>query len=322
MAREETAEDRLARLEAEAIFAQEAAKLREEAARARVLERHTREQELVRVNAPRVHNEWRQKMRAAKLEELKAEVKIMMENHEHAVECRDSIIQSLDQELEEAEEQHVRAYHSHMRCMDVLLQLNAARSTFIQQQFDKNVKALQADYGKQKQEIRASFTAAKADIEAMMAAGREHFSTSGAAAQLAFETAKAEAQEGDSEEYNVLKLSLEAQVSEVRRLLDEAQLAHHKNTHAKAQTFKELSQSDAETTAVLAAKAEIHRELADALSHWRSRALITARDWSAQVAGLTAERAKLQSHHSTLKASLQSFRADQNARLKLLCRER
>lgn len=50
-------------------------------------------QELVRINAPRVHNEWRQKMRAAKLEELKAEVKIMMENHEHAVECRDSIIQ-------------------------------------------------------------------------------------------------------------------------------------------------------------------------------------------------------------------------------------
>ncbi len=32
-------------------------------------------------------------MRAAKLEELKAEVKIVMENHEHAVECRDSIIQ-------------------------------------------------------------------------------------------------------------------------------------------------------------------------------------------------------------------------------------
>ena len=32
-------------------------------------------------------------MRAAKLEELKAEVKIMMENHEHAIECRDSIIQ-------------------------------------------------------------------------------------------------------------------------------------------------------------------------------------------------------------------------------------
>ena len=45
-----------------------------------------------------------------------------------------------------------------------------------------------------------------------MAAVRDHSSTLGAATQLAFETAKAEAQEGYSEEYNVLKLSLEAQV--------------------------------------------------------------------------------------------------------------
>ncbi len=44
MAREETAEARVVRLEAEAIFAQEAGKLREEAARARVLEKHMREQ--------------------------------------------------------------------------------------------------------------------------------------------------------------------------------------------------------------------------------------------------------------------------------------
>jgi predicted RNA-binding protein YlxR (DUF448 family) len=40
----ETAEERAAWLEKEAIFAQEAAKLRQEAARARILERHLREQ--------------------------------------------------------------------------------------------------------------------------------------------------------------------------------------------------------------------------------------------------------------------------------------
>lgn len=42
---------------------------------------------------------------------------------------------------------------------------------------------------------------------------------------------------------------------------------------------------------MLAAKTEMHRELADALSHLRSRALLTARDWSAQTAGLAKERA-------------------------------
>ena len=44
VAKVETAEERAARLEKEATFAQEAAKLRQEAARARILERHLREQ--------------------------------------------------------------------------------------------------------------------------------------------------------------------------------------------------------------------------------------------------------------------------------------
>lgn len=45
------------------------------------------------MNAPLVHNEWRQRFRTAKLEELKAEVKVMMDNHEHAINCRDALIQ-------------------------------------------------------------------------------------------------------------------------------------------------------------------------------------------------------------------------------------
>ena len=75
------------------------------------------------------------------------------------------------------------------------------------------LQALQADYGKQNKEIRAAFTAAKAEVGTRMAATQQHFDTVQADAQLTFETAKAEAQNGDSEEYNVLKLSLEAQVS-------------------------------------------------------------------------------------------------------------
>jgi hypothetical protein len=46
----------------------------------------------------------------------------------------------LDQELEEAEEHHVPAHQGHARCMDTLMQLHAVRMTFIQQQFETNVR--------------------------------------------------------------------------------------------------------------------------------------------------------------------------------------
>ncbi len=81
------------------------------------------------------------------------------------------------------------------------------------------------------------------------------------------------------------------QVSEIRKLLQEAQAAYQKNTSATAQAYKELSKSDAEISATIATKAEVQRDLADALSHWRSRALATAREWSARNCGIAAERA-------------------------------
>ncbi len=162
-------------------------------------------------------------------------------------------LQGLDQELEEAEEHHVRAHQGHARCMDTLMQLHAARMAFIQQQFDTNVKvgpessshtdlpdtffkfksliycksghaegcvpcclqALQADCFKQNQEIRAAFSAAKTELGSRTAAAQQHFDTVQADAQLTFETAKAETRNGESEEYNVLKLSLEAQVPDL-----------------------------------------------------------------------------------------------------------
>lgn len=50
-------------------------------------------QDLGRLNAPKVHSEWRTRLRAAKLEELKAEVRRMIDDHEHAVGLRDGMIQ-------------------------------------------------------------------------------------------------------------------------------------------------------------------------------------------------------------------------------------
>jgi hypothetical protein len=74
---------------------------------------------------------------------------------------------------------------------------------------------LQEDYDQQRKDILAAFSRAKDEAAAVDAATHKHFQSAAAEALLAFETAKAEAQERDSEEYNVLKLSLKVQVPHV-----------------------------------------------------------------------------------------------------------
>ena len=50
-------------------------------------------QALTRLNAPKVHTEWRQRMRNAKLAELQAEAERMQARHAHAMHVRNVALQ-------------------------------------------------------------------------------------------------------------------------------------------------------------------------------------------------------------------------------------
>ena len=50
-------------------------------------------QALTRLNAPKVHTEWRQRMRNAKLAELQAEAERMQARHAHAMHIRNVALQ-------------------------------------------------------------------------------------------------------------------------------------------------------------------------------------------------------------------------------------
>lgn len=87
---------------------------------------------------------------------------------------------------------------------------------------------MREDAEHRKQEILAAFTRAKGESSKVSTAQQQHFQSTAAEALLAFETAKAEAQERDSEEHNVLKLSLEAQVRhEISSSLNHHVSAYH-----------------------------------------------------------------------------------------------
>ena len=74
------------------------------------------------------------------------------------------------------------------------------------------MQALVQDYEQQIQSIVQSYEAAKAEEDIIQAAMHCHFAKCEAAQLLSFQTARAEAESAASEEYNMLKISREAQV--------------------------------------------------------------------------------------------------------------
>lgn len=91
--KKESAEARKARLDMEALAAAEAEAARQADARWALRERAEREAALTAVNTRRLDAEWLQRMRYAKLEELREETRVLSKEHDAQVDRRDRLIE-------------------------------------------------------------------------------------------------------------------------------------------------------------------------------------------------------------------------------------
>jgi hypothetical protein len=68
-----------------------------------------------KINHMKVINNWRQFMRASKLESLKRDLEVLAQDHEREVDRKDAIINLLVRNLEESDEQIQTAQRRHMQ---------------------------------------------------------------------------------------------------------------------------------------------------------------------------------------------------------------
>lgn len=124
-----------------------------QAARAELKARMEQEKSYSRMNRLKIQNQWRKIMRLAKVESLRKGIEILSQNHERDVDRKDAIIQMLDRDLEEAEDQFRMALRSHLQNMDELIDLQDARLLTSEQEFERELKTLEAEFAAEKEAI-------------------------------------------------------------------------------------------------------------------------------------------------------------------------
>ncbi|DBA94555.1 hypothetical protein WJX77_004903 [Trebouxia sp. C0004] len=314
----ETDEERAARLEAEAAAAQEGARRREEAARLRLVERQQKEQAYGHMNAVKIHNQWRRIMRMAKTEELKQNIEILSQSYDRTVDRKDALIQALDRDLEDAEEQYGTALRGHLQVVDSLQDMQYARMKTMQEQFQTNLKALQEEFDSERTDMTSSHNRQKKEMADLMAAMETEFAEADSEARQEFEAAREEIRNRSSEEYNVLKISLEGQIEELERTFEAAHQAYLQNTGARATAFQTLTTNDAAAARVIEQRMKKLVQMQESLSQWRTKIGSTGREWEERQHALQAEKDIMARHYSALKAAMDHFRAQQNTCLKHL----
>lgn len=314
----ENDEERLVRMEMEALQADESERRKQEAVRQALKEKMLREQKYARLNGVKIHNQWRKIMRMAKVEELHKEIEILSQNHEREVDRKDAIIQMLDRDLEEAEEQYSMAVRSHVIIVDNLLDLQFQRMKALEQEFSANLKALEDEFDTERTEIINAHTRQKKDMNDMIAAMEKEFADAENELRQEFESQREEIRNRNSEDYNVLKIQLEGMIEDLERIFDMAHKAYLDGTENRTQAFRTLTMRDAKSAKIIEKRMKKLMALQENLQHWRTKISTNTREWEERNRSLRNEKEIMTRHYAALKSTMDHFRASQGERLKQL----
>uniref|UniRef100_A0A061R1K0 Dynein regulatory complex subunit 2 n=1 Tax=Tetraselmis sp. GSL018 TaxID=582737 RepID=A0A061R1K0_9CHLO len=314
----ETEEERQVRLEMEALAAEEENRRREEDARIALRERQLREERYSKINAIKIHNQWRKIMRMAKVEELRKDIEILSQNHEREVDRKDAIIQMLDRDLEDAEEQYQLSLRGHLRVVEGLLDLQYLRMKALQEEFNSDLKALEEEFDTERAEIENAHARQKKDMHDMMAKMEQEFQEAENEARHEFESVREEIKNRNSEEYNVLKIQLESTIEELERHFEHAHQAYLSSTEMRTAAFRQLTKNDAASARIIEKRMRKLVRLQDALAHWRTKIATNSKDWEERNRALRNEKDIMSKHYQALKGTMDRFRSAQADRLKTL----
>ena len=224
----------------------------------------------------------------------------------------------LDRELEDAEEQYQTTIRSHLQMVDSLLDLQYLRMRALTDEYEKNLHQMEEEFDTERTEIINAHGRQKKDILDIKSAMENDISEAEADARQEFESQREELKKRNSEEYNVLKISLESCIEDLENQFHNSHAVYLASTNSRTQSFKELTERDAASARIIEKRMRKLTRLHDSLSHWRTKIATNTREWEERNRSLRDEKDTMAKHYQELKGRMNRFRDAENERIKAL----
>jgi len=314
----ESAQERQLRFEIERMKEEEAARAKEEGRRRELKDRQEAEEKYSRINRLKILTQWRKLMRLVKVEDLRKEIEIMSQNHEREVDRKDAIIQVLDRDLEDSEEQYQMALRAHLLIVDKLIDLHNSRLRSSEFEFEKDLQELRDEFGSERAEMDRSFAAHKKEMLDILDTMEDDFTEQELDARQEFEATREEIKNRNSEEYNVLRFTLEGLIEELERHFDSAHSNYMATTEQRTQDFKALTIRDQQSARTIETQMRKLQRLTDQIAHWKQKLASNSGKCEARNAAMKGERDAISKHFQELKGRMNKFREREALRLQEL----
>merc|ERR1719506_1679532 len=276
------------------------------------------EEKFASTNRLKILNQWRKLMRLVKVEDLRKEIEVVSQNHEREVDRKDAIIQVLDRDLEDSEEQYQTALRAHLVMVDRFIDLHNAKLAGTELEFEKDLQELMDEFGAERAEMMGSHARHKKEMLDIMATMEAEFNEQEGDARQEFESNREEIKNKNSEEYNVLRFTLEGLIEELERHFDSAHANYMATTEQRTQDFKNLTIKDQTSARTIEQQMRRLQRLQDSLAHWKTKLATNAKKCEERNRAMKAEKDAIFGDFQELKGRMNKFREREAMRLQEL----
>ena len=206
-------------MELEALREAELRKKRENLLKSRLRELQDEETKMSKWSAREIQMRWVELLRNEKLEELRSEIEILAQTHDKTLDRKNAVIEMLSTDLDEEEEQYRLALRTHLQNVDALIELQNQRTASLEEEFERDLKELRHEFKSEREYICDKHAQEKEDFMLIMAAMKVEAEEMESEMQTEFSQQKDETRDKNSEEYNVLKQTLETEIMELQHTI-------------------------------------------------------------------------------------------------------
>ncbi|XP_032849367.2 dynein regulatory complex subunit 2 [Tyto alba] len=301
-------EDRLLLLQSQALEEEEAAKMKGEMLSRFLKDKLAKEERSSTLNLHKLSAQWRAVLRQTKDEELRRDVEILSQTFARVMDGKDSVIESLVTDLEEAEEQHARALRSHLHNVDRLLQLQRCRLTCLEEGYNAQLQALQTEFEAERRTILEQHERESCYLQAVTLATEQNYAKNNHEATLNFESTRDDIKNKSLQEKQYSRMQLDGKVEVLWEQFQRAMQSYAEATKHQKIAFEALKQKDEKSSREIEMQAKKLQKLQDLVAATKGRITAHLRESEERNRHMREEKEKVLGQLQELKSKMNQAR--------------
>mmetsp|Transcript_10558 Transcript_10558/g.13012 ORF Transcript_10558/g.13012 Transcript_10558/m.13012 type:complete len:542 (+) Transcript_10558:174-1799(+) len=209
-----------------------------------LLQRLEKEQELSKINRREVETQWRKVLRRDKLAILQKDLEKLQQSFEAEISQKNTIIETLQQGFEQAEDQFERATGIHLQSIDTLIDLHDDRLLSLEQDFTHNLTTLRRESAAERAEIEQQHEIEQKRLRESIAAIKNEEEQSVAQEKRDQKHTIEEISNRNLEEINGLRVTLESKIETLEEQFDNSRNEYLESTEKRTADFKVLTEKE------------------------------------------------------------------------------